>query len=249
MNVIEKFDHRPWPMPAGPWLQEQHWNNVLFVHWPTPHERIQPFIPEGLELETYDGSAWLGIVALRLSGVHLRNLPSVPFASEFLQLNLRTYVRAEDKPGIYLFSADVSNPLVVTAARQLFFAPCWNAEMSYSADAELNLFSSTRDDPNAPTATFSASYGPISPMYNAEPGTLDHWLIERYCVYTADPSGQLFRSEAHHFPWPLQRAEALIGANTLTLPQGVELGEMDPLLCHYAHGLQALMWGIERVQG
>ena len=220
---------------------------MLFVHWPTPHGRIASLIPDGLELETYDGTAWLGIVAIRMSNVHLRGLPSVPFASAFYQLNLRTYVRAGDKPGIYLFSADVSNPIVATAARQLFFMPYFNSTMAYREDAELHIFSSVRNDNAAPPAEFAVSYGPISPVYNAEPGSLDHWLIERYCVYNTDPQGNLYRAEAHHFPWPLHRADALIGTNTLTLPQGIELGEMDPMLCHYAHSLDALLWQPSRI--
>ncbi|MBW3624092.1 MAG: DUF2071 domain-containing protein, partial [Armatimonadetes bacterium] len=177
MKITDKFDHRPWPLPEGPWLMEQKWNRVLFIHWPTHPGRIEPLLPDGLELETYDGSAWLSIVALDVANAHLRSVPAIPFASSFLQLNLRTCVRVEQKPGIYLFSADVSQPLVAAAARQLFFQPCYTATMSHRMDGELNLFSSTRNDSSGPPAEFAVSYGPISPVFQAEPETLDHWLV------------------------------------------------------------------------
>jgi uncharacterized protein YqjF (DUF2071 family) len=247
MSITDKFDHRPWPMPEGSWIQKQTWNNVLFLHWPAPTERIRSLLPKGLELETYDGSAWLGLVAINVTDAHLRYTPSLPFVSNVLPLNLRTYVRVGDKPGIYLFSADVSNALVVTAARQLFLMPYFNAQMDYREDGELHLFGSQRTEGEDTMNGFTVSYGPHSPVYNAEPGSLDHFLIERYGLYTTDDQGDVYRNDVHHYPWPLQRADAVVGANTLTLPPRLDLPEMDLMLCHYAHRLDALLWGLEKV--
>jgi len=125
--------------------------------------------------------------------------------------------------------------------------PYFNAQMSFREDGELHLFGSQRTEGDETANGFSVSYGPLSPVYTADPGSLDHFLIERYALYTTDDEGDIYRNDVHHYPWPLQRADAVIGANTLTLPSGLELPGMDLMLCHYAHRLDALLWGLDKV--
>lgn len=247
MILTDKFDRRPWPVPDGPHLMELTWNNILLLHRPIEKGRLVDLIPQGLELQTYDGAAWISIVALHMTGVHMKGMPSVPFASEFLQLNVRTYVQAGYKPGIFIFSSDVSNPLVMVAEKQLFHVPSHFAEMTHQSDAGLNLFSSKRYESGGSSAEFSVSYGPVSPVYAAEKGSLDQWLVERYCQYAVGPQGKLYRSEIHHFPWPLQRADALTGENNLALPNGSEFPKKGVTLCHFAHRLDVMLWGAHEV--
>jgi hypothetical protein len=115
--VVEVTAHRPWPLPAEPWVMAQTWHDLLFCHWRLPVEALRPHVPAELELETFDGSGWLGVTPFLLDGLRLRNLPPVPLLSRFLEVNLRTYVRAGGRPGIWFFSLDAASRLAVEGAR------------------------------------------------------------------------------------------------------------------------------------
>src|SRR5919205_1628427 len=104
--TVRRLDHRPWPLPPGRWSQAQTWENLLFAHWRVPEPELRRLVPPALELDVRDGSAWLGMTPFRVSGLRLRGMLPVPRLSTFLELNVRTYVTAEDKPGIWFFSLD-----------------------------------------------------------------------------------------------------------------------------------------------
>ena len=246
MRIIDKIDHRPWPLPEGPWIQAQTWNDLLFAHWPVARDDLREKIPPGMELDTFEGEAWLGITPFWMSGVRMRGLPPVPLASQFPELNVRTYVRVDGKPGIFFFSLDAGNALAVTAARSFFFLPYFNARMSVQKEGNRVYYSSSRTDNRGAAAEFTGSYEPTSDVYAALPGTLDHWLTERYCLYTMDPQGYLCRGNIHHFPWPLQLAEAEISKNTMAAASEIRLTDRPPLL-HYAHQLETLIGPLERI--
>jgi uncharacterized protein YqjF (DUF2071 family) len=122
-------EHRPWPLPPRRWTMAMTWYDLAFLHWPVPAEQLRPLIPSGLELDTYDGQAWLGIVPFGMSGVRPRCLPVVPWLSKFLELNVRTYVTAEGKPGVWFCSLDAANPVAVRIARKTFNLPYYDAAM------------------------------------------------------------------------------------------------------------------------
>jgi uncharacterized protein len=121
--------HRPWPAPHEPWLLAMAWHDLLFMHWPIRPAALLPYIPAGLALETFDGMAWIGVVPFRMSGVRPRLVPAVRWISGFAELNVRTYVVAEDKPGVWFFSLDAGNPVAVEMARDVFHLPYYNANM------------------------------------------------------------------------------------------------------------------------
>jgi uncharacterized protein YqjF (DUF2071 family) len=233
--------HRPWPLPPGPWVMAQRWHNLLFAHWPLPPGALQPLIPEGLRLDTFDGQAWLGIVPFTMSGVRLRGTPAVPYLSAFPELNVRTYVVAGAKPGVYFFSLDAGNRLAVAVARAWFHLPYFRARMSARLAGDRVHYASRRTHRGAPLARFVGTYAPGSPVYHARPGTLEHWLVERYCLYTQVPNRGLRRGEIHHAPWPLQDAQANIAENSMAQAHGLALPDLPPLL-HYAHRLDVVVW-------
>src|SRR5882672_8440647 len=103
MEILGETAHRPWPLPRGPWVMAQAWHDLLFAHWPISVERMRAAVPRGLELDTFDGRAWLGIVPFRMTGVRVRWTPSLPRISAFPELNVRTYVRCGDRPGVLFF--------------------------------------------------------------------------------------------------------------------------------------------------
>src|SRR5437763_13687118 len=127
VKILEQTAHRPWPLPHGPWILAQSWHDLLFAHWPVDAQALRPDIPASRAIVTFDGQAWIGIVPFRMSGVRLRWTPSLPWLSAFPELNVRTYVTAQEKPGVWFFSLDAANLLAVTAARWSFHLPYFRA--------------------------------------------------------------------------------------------------------------------------
>lgn len=244
-DLLAQTDHRPWPMPRRPWAMAQTWRNLLFAHWPVPANALMPHLPPGLSLDTFQDQAWVGVVPFHMSGVRFRWLPPLPFTSAFAEMNVRTYVILDEKPGVWFFSLDAASRLAVEGARLAFHLPYFNADMSVWTDGGSVHYASKRADRRAQAGEFRAVYRPTSPIYRSEPGTLDYWLTERYCLYAA-ASSRLYRCEIVHPPWPLQRAEADIQVNTVAQSRGIALPDQAPLL-HYAERLDVLAWYVERV--
>ncbi len=243
-KILSRTEHRPYPVPAGPWALFMGWHDLLFMHWPVDERALRPLIPSTLGLDTFDGSAWLGITPFYMSGVRPRFLPSVPRLSNFPELNVRTYVTVEDKPGIWFFSLDAGNPVAVRLARATFSLPYFDAEMSCRArDGEVS-YRSVRTHRGAPEARFAGRYRPVGESFNSRPGTLEHFLTERYCLYSG--RGNVYRGEIHHHPWPLQRAEAEVESLAMTEQMGVTLPKTEPLL-HFSRRLDTLAWPPRRM--
>jgi len=248
MKLLEQVEHRPWAIPERPWLLGQVWSKLLFAHWPIPAAEMQALIGPGLELDTFEGQAWVGVVPFRMSELLFGGRVPPPFSSRFEELNVRTYVTLDGKPGVYFFSLDASNFAAVAAARSLYHLPYFNARMSVKLQGEQVYYSSQRVHPNAPRpAEFEGSYGPVGAIYRSLPGTLEHWLTERYCLYAVAGQGRVYRGEIHHQPWPLQPAQATFSKNTVALSHGIKLPDLAPVL-HYAERLEVVAWSIRRVR-
>jgi uncharacterized protein YqjF (DUF2071 family) len=240
---LRKTDHRPWPLPSRGWLMAQTWENLLFAHWPVPAAAVREHVPMELSIDEYDGSAWVGVTPFRLSGLRLRAAPPAPFLSSFLELNARTYVTYEDKPGIWFFSLDASSRLAVESARRGYRLPYFTARMSALRWDGVIRYSSERTSRRARPAALSARYGPDGRVFDAAPGSLEHFLTERYCLYTTD-GGRVFRGEIHHKPWPLQAASGEFERNTMP-PPGIEI-DAEPLL-HFAGRQDVVIWSLDAV--
>jgi len=240
------------------------WLDLLFAHWPVDPAVLRPLIPEGLELDTRDGHAWLGVVPFRMTGVRPPWCPPLPGVSAFAELNVRTYVRSkkgqgggasekgvDGKPGVWFFSLDAASRLAVRVARWTFHLPYFDARMQVEDREGWIRYASRRTHRGVAPGVFRARYRPVGETYSSEPGALDHWLTERYCLYSQDCRGRLYRGDIHHRAWPLQRAEAVIEEDTLTAPLGttgelVERPECEPLL-HFARRLEVVAWRVERI--
>jgi len=244
-GIISHTSHRPWPLPAGPWVMTQTWYNLLFAHWPVPARELRARIPAALEIDTFEGQAWIGVVPFGMSNVFPRYAFPVPGLSFFLELNVRTYVKLGDKPGVYFFSLDAANPIAVEIARRWYRLPYYHARMRMRAEGDGVRYTSSRLHRGAPPAEFRAHYRPTGPAYPSQRGSLEHWLTERYCLYTVWGEA-VYRGEIHHAPWPLQPAEAEIEVNTMTEPHGQRLPDAPPLL-HFARRLETLEWPIRQI--
>lgn len=224
----------------------QVWEDLLFAHWPCPVSALRRLIPAALDIESFDGSGWVGVVPFRMSGVKLRAMPRVPGAHAFPELNVRTYVRHGDKPGVWFFSLDAGSRLAVSAARASFHLPYFRADMNIVRDGDVVRYSATRIQPGARPASFDARYGPSGPVTPAAAGSLEHFLVERYCLYAANARGRLWRGDIHHRPWPLQPAHARISHNTMAEAAGIALPLLPPRL-HFARTLDVRVWAPTRV--
>ena len=240
--ALDELAHRPWPLPEGRWLMGQTWHDLMFAHWRVPDSAIRPLVPPDLTVETYDGDSWLGLTPFRMSGVRLRGTLPVPGLSSFPELNVRTYVTDGEKPGIWFFSLDAGSAAAVEVARRLYRLPYFRARMSVRRRPAAIEYSSVRTQPGAFPRALRATYRPAGATFTAEPGTLDHFLTERYCLYTA-AGGRVYRAEIHHPPWPLQPAEVEIEENTMA-PRTLELPADTPL-AHVSVRLDAVIWPLQ----
>jgi uncharacterized protein len=235
-SALEETAQRPWPVPDRPWVLAQTLDEQLFVHYRVPAERLQALVPAGLQVQEHSGSGWLAVTPFVVTGLRTRGLLPLPVASSFRQLNVRTYVTRDEKPGIWFFSLDASSQLAVEAARRLYRLPFFRAEISLRRRGDELLFDCSRGDGKA----FSASYRANGEPSEADPASLEHFLTERYCLY-ARREEQLHRAEIHHRPWPLQPAAARIDLNTMP---PLKVSEDEPLV-HFSARQDVLIWPLE----
>ena len=236
---LQQVGHRPWPVPARGWTMGHTWEELLFAHWRVPVEAVRKHVPRELEVETHDGSAWLGIAPFRLTALRARGLLPLPRLSSFLELNVRTLVNAGgEKPGVWFFSLDASSRLAVEAARRLYELPYFHARMSLRRSGDWIEYECARIGEAG--RVFSGRYRPRGGVSYAKPGSLEWFLTERYCLYTTDRRGRVCRAEIHHELWPLQPAEAEIGLASIS-PLALE-GEP---LCHFAQRQDVVVWPLE----
>jgi uncharacterized protein YqjF (DUF2071 family) len=224
----------------------QTWLDLLFAHWSLPPTALEPLVPRPLTLDTYDGRAWIGVTPFVLSGLRLAPTPPVPYFSTFPEVNVRTYASLGGKPGIYFFSLDAASRVAVTAARRFYRLPYFVAEMAATPSDDGMAYRSKRVDDRGHEAELVIGYRPTGPVIAAEPGSLEHFLTERYCLYSIDERGEPLRAEIHHPPWPLQPADAEIDVNTMA-PPGIRLPDVPPLL-HFAARQDVLIWPATKVR-
>lgn len=223
----------------------QTWTDLLFAHWSVPPQALEAVVPPQLPLDTFDGRAWVAVTPFEVRNLRLRLTLPVPLLSTFPEINVRTYVIVDGKPGIYFFSLDADSRLAVAAARRLYRLPYFHAAISVQrSNGELRYRSARRGpEPAPPPAAFQAIYRGVGKPFNAAAGTLEHWLTERYCLYTLDGEQRILRGDIHHPPWRLQAAQTQIERNTMAAQIGVAL-DGEPLV-HFAQRQDVVFWPLE----
>lgn len=226
---------------------KQTWNDLLFAHWPVSNSCLTPYVPPGLELQQWEGTSWISVSPFLLDPLRLRGLPHLPFVHRFQELNIRTYVVKNGKAGILFLNLDASSWLAVWTARSVAHLPYRYAKMSFQTDGEYINYSSQRHIPGHGQAEFAGKYHPKRPdCFHAEPGSLVHWLTERYCLYASDSEGRLYTGDIHHLPWPLQEAALEIDVNTSTRALGL-VHDPNPSLLTFTKRLEVLFWPVSRI--
>lgn len=216
------------------------WHDLLFAHWPVAPEILRPAVPAPLELDLHGGEAWLAVVPFTMSGIRPRGLPAVPGLSRFPELNLRTYVRYGDANGVHFFSLDADQALAVRIARWGFGLPYHRAAMSARrGESGWIEYRSLRRDAATSLRCRYRPTGSVLPA--AAPGTLEHFLTERYGFLTVDRRGRVHHGAIAHAPWPLQPAEWQVEDLRMTEQIGVDRPRQAPIL-HYTAELPVRAW-------
>jgi uncharacterized protein YqjF (DUF2071 family) len=247
MSQIDRI--APTRRPKGMAVMKQRWEELLFLHWEVDADMLRALIPSELELDTFEGRAFVGLVPFTMSGVRPVFLPPFSPLSDFHETNVRTYVHCKGKdPGVWFFSLDAANAIAVKIARAWFKLPYHYASMSMTQElvSQEISYQSERRWPEPVPATIRAKYAVTGPIEPARPGTLEHFLAERYVLYAKDATG-LYLGRVHHSRYPLQTAtlleldEALLRAAKIRRPEG------PPPLVHYASRVDVDIWPLEPV--
>lgn len=235
-------NQRPWPVPTSSWIMKQSWRDLLFLHYPVKLESLKAHVPMELEIDTYDDYAWISIVPFWMSGIRFRGTPAIPVVSQFPELNVRTYVKSGDKPGVYFFSLDAKSALAVFFGNKFFHLPYVYSKMSIDRQADKRfVYESIRSGGNH---KFKGSYRPVSKVYHAVEGSLDYWLVERYCLYS-EGNNQLYLSEINHEPWQLQDVDYEIIENSVVHLPDIHIE--NPYCAHYCKRIDVHVWPLESV--
>lgn len=230
-SILKHTAHRPWAKPSGPWKFYQEWNRAVFLHWPVEVEELKPLVPDGIQIDTYAGQAWVSVVAFTMKKVRPRLLPPVSFISDFHEINIRTYVKSNQKTGVYFLSIEGGKWLSCSLAKQISKLPYRTSQMKRIEHQYQSANNQTGD-----RLTFS--YQPGQSVVTKT--KLDLWLTERYALFQ-DTKSAILEYEIHHLEWPIQEVE--LADFTLDYPAFNHLLKGDPELTHYSSGVQVVAWG------
>ena len=255
--------------PNGRPLMHQTWGRLLFMHWRIDEKLLRPMIPAPLEIDTFDGTAWIGVIPFTMWDIRATFLPPIPSASAFHELNVRTYVHYQGVPGVWFFSLDAAHRLAVCGARAFYHLPYFNAEMSLKQSGDRIDYSSARRDPmsypkffaaeqngfgmdfnaaqvrDLPRAQFKGSWRVDEALTESRPGSLEFFLTERYCLY-AYRRGFLSRARIFHDPWPLRSATIDSFQSTMIESLGLPSPKGEPVL-NYAEEIDVDIWPVRRL--
>ncbi|ULQ57122.1 DUF2071 domain-containing protein [Flavihumibacter rivuli] len=231
--ILSYVDHRPWALPRAQWTYYQEWNRALFLHWKVPERQLSKLVPTPLLLDTYNNEAWVTLVAFTMERIRPKGLPAVPFLSNFHEVNIRTYVRSGDKPGVYFLSIEASKSLSAYTARMLSGLPYEPATILRQGEAFQRYASTNTNRHFHLDASFTIGKKELNKS------ALDLFLTEKYCLYM-EKEGSLFRYDIHHQPWELLQIEQI------NLDINYRVGELDilekPDLVHYSDGVKVIAW-------
>ncbi|MDX6611161.1 MAG: uncharacterized protein QOD75_347 [Blastocatellia bacterium] len=227
--------------PDGMPLMHQNWGKLLFMHWRLEEKLLRPLIPPALEIDTYDGSAWIAVTPFTMWGIRASFLPPIPGTSAFHELNVRTYVHLNGVPGVWFFSLDATNTLAVWAARLTYHLPYFSADMNLEEKGKTIEYSSRRIDS---PAELHASWTIGEALPESEPESLQFFLTERYCLYSSHDD-HLYRARIWHEPWSLRSARLESLHSTMIEAVGLPAPEGEPLL-FYSEEIAVGIWPLEK---
>ena len=245
-TISQRFmrtEHLPFPMPERKFSLQQNWVDLTFMHWEVDPEILRKHIPKDLEIELFEGKAYVGTIPFKMEKVRPRNLPSISMISNFPEFNIRTYVKKNGKGGVFFLTLDAQSHITCKYAPLVYGLPYEYAKCDFSINKKGEyLWASKRISNGIKLEGKSIGYGPLM---KANKGSLEEFLFERYCLYV-EKKGITYRAYTCHEPWEFQNADVEIKENSLT--EFYELGIknlLNPDLVHVSKGVDVLTWNIQ----
>ncbi|HEX9425299.1 MAG TPA: DUF2071 domain-containing protein [Pyrinomonadaceae bacterium] len=229
-------------------IMHQNWGKLLFMHWRIDAKLLRPLVPSQLEIDTFDDSAWIGVVPFTMWGIRASLLPPIPGTSAFHELNVRTYVHHRGVPSVWFLSLDAASRLAVWGARKSYYLPYFYARMSLEQTGNTIRYSSLRKDRRGAPAELHTAWNIgelLARSQGSTPDSLEIFLTERYCLDTVH-NGKLYRARIHHEPWPLQKAELISLNSSMVESHGLPTPQGDPHLL-YSEEISVDIWPLKKV--
>ena len=242
----EKWEehHKGTAFPNLPWIMKQTWHDLLFAHYPVKLELLQKLVPPVFQLDSYNGIGWVGVVPFHVQNHRVRLLPPIPGFDRFAQINIRTYVTVNGKRGVYFIRVHMNHLIAGVLAKTFYYMPFQAAIVKMEQSDRYINFCSIKSK----QIEFQCHYTPISESKLAEKASFEHWLVERYSMYSLNRKGEVMRSDILHNYWPLQLAEGEITNHSILLNEGIQVANNEPIL-HYAKKMEAMLWPVVRENG
>ena len=239
LGFLEQTAHRPWELPQKSWVVRQDWIDLGFLHWKVDLKELRKIVPEPLEIDLFEGAGFVGMVPFRMDKVRFKFTPPVPYFSSFPELNVRTYVRYNGRPGVFFLSLDAHSRLMVWQGRSTFQLPYYLAEMKHRPlDGGWHYHSRRTGDEDW---GFEAKQYRQGEVFEAQPDTVAHFLAERYCLYVVEPQGKVVSVDIHHRPWPIYNGNIEITKNTM-IQQFSGIDPLKPDFVHCSQGVECVGW-------
>jgi hypothetical protein len=235
----------PTRRPSGRIWGYQRWRALAFLHWPVDTDALRAIVPRGLEIDCFEGQAYVGLVPFRMEGVRPRQVPE-KIAFNFLETNLRTYVHVDGRdPGVYFFSLDAASRIAVAVARAVWGLPYYFSEMDEQIERSSTHYAIERRGPPAAGMTLRYEVGAI--LGPSRPGSFEHFLMERYLLHL-EKGGRIWTGQVHHAPYPAQRARVLELDETLVAAAGLPAPKTLPPIVHFASGVDVDIYDLSARQ-
>lgn len=229
-EILSYTDHRPWSISTGKWKFYQEWNNSIFLHWRVDYEELSKLVHPDLEIDMFEGEAWVSLVVFNMEKIRPKSLPSLSLISNFPEINIRTYVKYKGKSGVYFLSIEGAKRLSCTIAKSISELPYRFSSMS----RKTNSFKSTN---RKMIDSFIMSYSVGNKIEKKR--ELDYWLTERFALFQ-DSEKYINEFQIHHVEWPLYKVD--LNELEISYPRFEKLINNSPDEKHYSTGVQVLAW-------
>lgn len=230
-EILNTTKHRPWQMPTEKWKFYQEWNNTIFLHWQVELSELEKLVPKELEIDLFDGNPWVSVVAFTMEKIRPRNLPSFPPISDFDEINIRTYVKSNNKTGVYFLSIEGGTKLSCKVAKSLSELPYRFSKIKRTKNNYVAYNSEFNDKLNIEFAIGKEI---------KEKTKLDKWLTERYALFQ-DTGKSINEFEIHHLEWPINEID--LKRVALNYQRLDKLLNNEPHKAHYSKGVKVIAWG------
>ena len=231
---------------SPPWVGFQGWRDLLFASWSMPIDQVRAIVPSQLEVDSYDGRAWVSLVPMRVEGAHFRDVAPIPGLDHFCEINLRTYVKLGDEHGVYFITIDCADAIADWLGEKLFEAPFLRANIAMVEQEGEFYFISRRTQSDMPHADFVGGFQPVGEAFETSSDPVAQFLLERYFLALSNKHGSVGCVKIHHPPWSVRRAETKVRVNSICSAGGLDL-DRPPDHAVYSAGTDTLIYPPTRV--